>query len=177
MRDPDRVAMIVDERQITFAELDHDANVVANALTRRGVARGDFVAVVTRNRIEHVHLYYATARLGAILAPINFWFRDDEIRWTVEQIRPKVLVLGGEWDQLLEARDALPAAHIVVLDTEETQAPDAETWTSLLADPDASPPGVEVGERDVHILFWTSGTTGASKGVLKSQRGHTLNTY
>lgn len=177
-RDPDRVAVIVDERETTFAELDRDANVVANALLRRGVGHGDFVAVVTRNRLEHVLLYYATARLGAILAPINFWFRDDEIRWTLEQLRPRVLVVAAEWGHLLQERAALSADHVVVLDTEATTAPDTEPWTSLLADPDASPPpGVEVGERDVHIVYWTSGTTGASKGVLKTQRGHTLNTY
>jgi fatty-acyl-CoA synthase len=148
---------------------------VANALRRRSVGHGDFVAVLTRNRLEHVLLYYATARLGAILAPINFWFRDDEIRWTLEQVHPRVFVLAAEWDELLGARDALDAAHVVVLDTEDTDAPETESWSSLLADPDASAPGGEVGERDVHILFWTSGTTGAAKGVLKTQRGHVLN--
>lgn len=176
VRDPDRVAAIFGERQVTFAELDREANVVANALRRRGVGHGDFVAVLTRNRLEHVLLYYATARLGAILSPINFWFRDDEIRWTLEQVQPEVFVLAAEWDGLLDARDALAAAHIVVLDTEDTESRDAEPWTSLVADPDATPPlGSDVNERDVHILFWTSGTTGAAKGVLKTQRGHTLN--
>jgi fatty-acyl-CoA synthase len=173
--DPDRVAAIFGERHVTFAELERDANVVANALRRRSVGHGDFVAVLTRNRLEHVLLYYATARLGAILAPINFWFRDDEIRWTLEQVHPRVFVLAAEWDELLGARDALDAAHVVVLDTEDTDAPETESWSSLLADPDASAPGGEVGERDVHILFWTSGTTGAAKGVLKTQRGHVLN--
>jgi fatty-acyl-CoA synthase len=174
-RDPDRVVLIFGDRHVTFAELDHEANVVANALRRRGVGHGDFVAIVTRNRVEHVFLYYATARLGAILAPINFWFRDEEIRWTLEQFRPRVLVLAAEWERLLGARDALPVGHVVVLDAEATDVRDAEPWASFLADPDSAAPGVEVGERDVHILFWTSGTTGASKGVLKTQRGHALN--
>jgi fatty-acyl-CoA synthase len=177
VRDPHRAALIYQDREITFAELDDAANVVANALSLRGVRHGDFVAVCTHNRLEHAELYYATARLGAILAPLNFWLRDDEIRWTVEQIRPKVLVLGAEWQHMLEPRDALAAERIVVLDTEAADAPRTESWTSLLSDADASPSTVEVSERDVHILFWTSGTTGASKGVLKTQRCHTLNTY
>jgi fatty-acyl-CoA synthase len=176
-RDPDRTALVYQDREITFAELDQAANVVANALRRRGVRHGDFVAVCTRNRVEHVQLYYATARLGAILAPLNFWLRDDEIRWTVEQIHPKILVLGDEWQHLLGARDALAAQRIIVLDCEVTDAPRTEPWTALVADADAAPPTVEVDEREVHILFWTSGTTGASKGVLKTQRGHTLNAF
>jgi fatty-acyl-CoA synthase len=174
-RDPDRVAVIFGERHVTFAELDHDADVVANALRGRGIGRGDRVAVVARNRLEHVLLYYATARLGAVLAPINTWFRDDEIRWTLERLSPKLLVAAAEWGPLLADRDALQVQQVVVLDAEDAPIDGTDPWSALVADPDATPFDAEIDERDVHIIFWTSGTTGASKGVLKTQRGHTLN--
>jgi fatty-acyl-CoA synthase len=175
-RDPDKTAIIHDAGSITFGELDRAANVAANALRARDVGRGDFVSVVSRNRIEHVMLYYAVARLGAILSPINFWFRTSEIRWTLDQARPKVLVLAAEWFEVLD--DPLPGVQAVLLDAPAGDLPaSAERWEAFVADDDATPPDVDVDERDVHIIFYTSGTTGAPKGVLKTQRGHTLNSF
>ncbi len=49
-------------------------------------------------------VYYAVARLGAILSPINFWFRTAEIRWTLDPAKPKVFVLSAEWLDMLDER-------------------------------------------------------------------------
>ena len=68
---PDRLAAVVGERSLTFAELDRGANRMARAVAALGVARGDRVVVWCGTHLEVMPLFVALAKLGAVFAPIN----------------------------------------------------------------------------------------------------------
>jgi fatty-acyl-CoA synthase len=80
-----KTALIFGDRAWTYAELNAYANRIANALLTRGVKKGDRVAALGRNSDTYVAIYFALAKFGAIMVPVNFWYRADEIRYTLEQ--------------------------------------------------------------------------------------------
>ena len=69
---PDRDAIIFDDKHITFGELAERVNRLANGMADLGLEAGDRVGVMQVNCNEHIETYFATAKLDAILVPINF---------------------------------------------------------------------------------------------------------
>ncbi|WP_308286224.1 AMP-binding protein [Actinomycetospora soli] len=92
----------------TFAELDADANRVANALVERGVARNDRVAIFSHNSYAFVVAYFALARIGAISVPVNFNFTAPEVRYVLEDSGARAVIVE---DALV---DTLGAARVAI---------------------------------------------------------------
>jgi fatty-acyl-CoA synthase len=82
------VAFIVDDRRVTYSQLQELIEQTTAALHARGVRYGDRVAVLGKNSLEYVQLYFATAAMGAILVPMNFWHRAAEHEFTISDAEP-----------------------------------------------------------------------------------------
>src|SRR5690606_36127303 len=80
-RYPDKLAVVCGERRFTYAEFDAAVNRTANALAARGVAKGDRLALLSRNCWEYAVIAFATARLGVVLVPVNFMLGPSEIAY------------------------------------------------------------------------------------------------
>jgi fatty-acyl-CoA synthase len=171
-RDPDGVGLIFEDEVLTWTDLERATNRVSNALLAAGIGRGDFVSLLSRNRTEHVLLYLATARIGAVFSPVNFWLREAELEWLLAEVRPKLIVCEPEWFDVVGRFTAAQPTPVLGLD----QPHDGfVSWSEALESASTEAPDVKVDENDPHIVFYTSGTTGKPKGVLKSQRTHVLN--
>ncbi|HEY6624299.1 MAG TPA: class I adenylate-forming enzyme family protein [Acidimicrobiales bacterium] len=148
-RTPGVPAVVADGRQLTFAEVAAGAEHLASVLAVRGVGRGDRVAWWGYNTVDAVPLFFALAHLGAVLIPVNPNFEEHETR------------------PLFELADA---ALVVTDDRHHGDV----TIGHLLATPAPQPwprGGLwPVDEDDPHVIFFTSGTAGQSKGVVLSQR-------
>jgi fatty-acyl-CoA synthase len=149
---PHAVAATLGEQAITFADLDGAANRTAHGLAGLGVARGDIVAWWTGPSLRSFEAMVATARLGAVLAPLNPALSPAEVAAVVEYLAPRLVV--SDDDRAGTARD--------------TGAPFALDAT--VQGSSDNPPGVDVDERDAHVVYLTSGSTGRPKGVVVSQR-------
>src|ERR1700680_2377935 len=77
-------------RDFTFAQLDAMANGVARALAKRGVQRGDRIALLSANRAEYVAAYYGIMRAGFVAVPVNFKFPRDIIRFIIRDAGAKL---------------------------------------------------------------------------------------
>ncbi len=169
------------EREVhTYGSLNRMVNRLAHALSERGVGRGDVVAIMSRNSPDYVAAYYATIKLGAALTGINFTFTAREITYQVGHCNPKVIVVESVFvDRFVPIAEQLAGVeHFMVSDVVSDAGPEGWARISTLVgeDRDASEPEVEVGENDLAIIQYTSGTEAYPKGVMIPHRNYLIST-
>lgn len=149
---PDAPALIEGDRRLTYARIITAANRIAADLVARGVGRGDRVAVLSENCLEYALTQLACAKLGAMVACLNWRLVAPELAWCIDLVEPRLLLVSDRHRDL--ARAACPALEPVDL---RSLGRDGET--------------VEQAEpEDGFIIIYTSGTTGRPKAAVISQR-------
>lgn len=171
---PKREALVSGPRRYNFQEILRLAGRCATGLARHGLAKGDRVALIMPNWTEFIITYFAAARLGAILVPLNVRYRRHELEFMLRDSGAKIVVACasfGSFDYielLKEFQPNLPElAHIVVVGQAQG-GPGLISWESLLneAAQTALPPLSLDPKEDLFIILYTSGTTGQPKGVM-----------
>ena len=170
---PDRPALVLDDRSITYAELADRSNRLANSLASHGVGAGDRICIIDINTPMHFETYFAAARLDAIYAPLNFRGRGDEIGYPLRNAAPKAVIAGERYVSLIDGlrRDA---ESVALFAAEGGAQPGWRAFEELVADgepeetafPEASPDATAV-------LLFTAGTTGRPKAVMLSHSSFT----
>ncbi len=150
LRVPQRPALVVGQRRLSFRELDAEVAAWAGRLHARGVGPGSRVALLAWNGLAPVALLFAAARLGAALAPLNARLARAELEALVQRLRPQALLV----EEALADR-----------------LPDAEKLEPLARELSSPPPGGETLSLDADwAVLFTSGTTGQPKGARLSVR-------
>ena len=172
-RDPGlngKTAIIFGNRALTYGELNEKSNRVANGLLERGVRKGDRIGVLSRNSDAYVAVYFALAKLGAIMVPVNFWYRSREIRYTLRQSAARGLIYQNRFADVVAGVGDLHGLEwtLTVGDSHGNRLED------VAAGSPSGEPGVELDENDPHIILYTSGTTGFPKGAVFSHKSHYL---
>jgi long-chain acyl-CoA synthetase len=163
-RHPDAAALVVDERTITFAELDARSSQAAQAFRAAGVGFGDRVAYIEKNGAEFFDVVCGLAKLGAVGVPVNWRLAPPEMLHIIEDAQARIVVVGSEFFGHLEAvEDRLTSVDAIVTIGVHDRWLAFEDW--LAGHPDEDP-GVTTGSDDVALLMYTSGTTGLPKGVM-----------
>lgn len=162
--DGGRPALIAGDRRLTFAELDSEACRAANFLRDHGIGPGDRVAVLLRNGVDYVALYYAAAKLGAILCGINWRLAAPEVEFILGDGEPKLLIHDAEFAPTIEAlrRRGFPVYN--------AGAEDRGSYRALLLAASDSCPADAADPDAALILVYTSGTTGRPKGAVLTHR-------
>jgi acyl-CoA synthetase (AMP-forming)/AMP-acid ligase II len=126
-----------------------------------GVGRGDRVGVISTNSVEYLQAMFAAALVGAVCVPMNYRANPNEIAHLLADSGVKVLLVGSRYAEMARAYAPATVEHVVVLDTGG-----ADGWRERSAAAEEFGEIVEVDERDVAILLYTSGTTSMPKGVM-----------
>jgi long-chain acyl-CoA synthetase len=87
---PQRVALVLGDTRLTYAEVDDAANQVANLLVSRGIRRGDKVALSCPNLPFFPIVYYGILKAGAVVVPLNVLFKPREIAYHLGGREPGV---------------------------------------------------------------------------------------
>ena len=172
----EKTALIFGERRWTYSALNCQVNRIANALVGRGIGMGDRIAVLGRNSDTYVAVYFALAKLGAIMVPVNFWYRAEEIRYTLDQSGSRWILVEERFLPVAEeAITQLPEPVELIRYGGESVTSLAEvSLESLLAVASDAEPDVTLSPENPHIILYTSGTTGFPKGATFSHRAHFL---
>lgn len=164
---PDRCAIIFGKERWTYAEYESIVNRFVGAFASIGIGRDDRVAVFHTNCPEHLFSLFASAKLGAIYSPLNCRLKGKELSHVLTDCEPKIVLVGKRYAEQVTAitRDIETTKLTLVIDALPGE-PGA--LHDFLAGADASAPATDVPEDATALLMYTSGTTGAHKGVMHS---------
>ncbi len=162
--DPDKTAIIDlgtgDERRFSYRDFEAQANAVARALTARGLARGDRVAILSANRFEYLTTVDGIMRAGFVAVPVNFKFPPATIDYIVHDSGAKLVFC--DTPRLDNAPKDLPRIGF--------DGGGDGAFASFL-DPGPFSP-VTPASREPALFLYTSGSTGRPKGVVLSHQSH-----
>lgn len=166
---PRRDAVIFEGTTWSYAEVHQRALRLCGALVSLGVQKGDRVAFWAANRAEFVEFLFGVPALGAIAAPLDHWWTWKDAHVAIQQIRPKVLIAGGPQVAMIAGHhDALAAAGVAcVLSLDEESAEQGiDAYSLHLARATVLQAPTPVVPADPAVIFFTSGSTGRSKGAV-----------
>ncbi|MGZ8522632.1 MAG: class I adenylate-forming enzyme family protein [Candidatus Binatia bacterium] len=152
-------------RQTTYGELNGRVNRLANGLLAIGVKRGDGVALSVGNRIEHLEIVFATAKIGALAIPLDVKWKALELASVIAALEPRFILQEDCVGEFAKAKELKDLSSIKAI----SLSPDL-SYGGLLDGQSADEPEVEVSEEDPFAVLLTSGTTGFPKGCLATQR-------
>lgn len=166
---PDQRAIAIDGGEgLTYGELRNLELRYATSLQRAGVGCGDRVALIMRNSLDYIALYFAIARLGAISVRVNFRLTGPEIAFILNDSGAKVVIFDEDLaDSVASARGGLDLANYVARPNSSGAGDKIPSWAVSL-------PSFMGTETDGHFpqfdssfpatILYTSGTTGMPKG-------------
>lgn len=166
---PDHVFCRDGDRQITCADLDAAVNRAANGLAALGVSRGDRVAMMLGHHIDHVVVFFAIMKLRAVIVPVNVALKGPSLAYQLSHSGPVLVIADGSFEEALHEVLA-EAGNPRVLWRGAAAETDGPDLAAVLATPDAGRRDTGAADDDVRIILYTSGTTGAPKGVLMTDR-------
>lgn len=170
---PTQNAIVDGEKRVSYGELATRVEALAAFLRTRGVEIGTRVACLEVNSQAHLEAYFACARLGAILCPLNFRLAAHELAFIVADSDARVLLVGPSLAE--RARELLRASdrfdEVVWLGEKPSDlrgVGDRDVFTP--ANFASTVPAVDVPPDHIAQLYYTSGTTGRPKGVMLTHR-------
>lgn len=174
---PNNIAIIFEDEPVTFKELNERVNKTAHFLQSTGLQKGDRVAVYLQNCLEFVYLYFAIAKLGLIIVPLNLRLVGRELEYQLNNSGARMLVFHAKFiDNVEKIKDTIQVDKdkYVWLAGRENEAPVCPEWAIRFHDHYPAFPDTEPILRG-HIflddplgIIYTSGVTGAPKGAVVS---------
>jgi crotonobetaine/carnitine-CoA ligase len=170
-RVPDHTYLMMDDRRLSFGQVNAMANSYAAGLGKLGVQRGDRVSLLMDNSLELAVVALAANKIGATWIPTNTTYKGEWLRGTLADADAALLIVDDSLaSRVLDLDGDLPVRRAVVLGRTHDATERGVEWLPFgeLDTGSTAEPTVEVSPRDISAVMWTSGTTGKSKGVMQS---------
>jgi len=175
----EREFLVYEDERVTFEQHWQRAARFAHLLRERyGVRKGERVAIAMRNFPEWPVAFFGAAAAGAVVVPLNAWWKGDELAFALQDSTTSVLVVDDERAERLGAerletlrRGSL--RHVLQVRPEGPLLEGVEPWPAFADSAPASLPDVDLAPEDDATIFYTSGTTGRPKGAVGTHRNST----
>jgi acyl-CoA synthetase (AMP-forming)/AMP-acid ligase II len=162
---PQKPAIIFEDRELTWGAFDKRIHRVANYLIQEGLAKGDRVAVLAQNCLEYPEILFGSLKAGAIIVPISTMLKRDTVLLELKDSRPKAIFAGrafldfAERYESVHCRVALGGGGNGWIPYDDIHLKESEGETEIVIGPD-----------DFYNIVYSSGTTGAPKGIVHSHQ-------
>src|ERR1041384_956976 len=171
---PEREAVVDGDLRLTYAEFFERCDRWSVALRSLGVKQGDRVAYIAPNTHAMLESFYAVPQIGAVLVPINYRLIADDFAYLIGHSGARVVCVDSDYQEAVDSiRERIPGVErFVALEGAR------EGWLEYEAILGGADPGfrpVEIAERDLVSINYTSGTTSRPKGVMITHRNAALN--
>lgn len=160
---PDKVAVISKDVEITFSELWSRCSKLVGALKGLGLEPGDRVAILAGNTHQYIETYLGVPAGGFVVVPLNTRHADQELLYALHDSATKVLLTDRDPGSMADIVDKVISLP--------------EEYEEFIGQAEEAPLGEGVDDATLAGLFYTGGTTGASKGVMLSHRNLIANTF
>jgi fatty-acyl-CoA synthase len=162
-----------DSRRGTFAQVAERAARLAGALKRLGIQSGDRVGTLSWNHQEHLEAYFAIPCMGAVLHTLNLRLDPEQLAYVINHAEDRVILVDASLVPLLaKIRSKLTTVErfILVGEADASALGEVLSYEDLLAAEPPEYPWPDLGEKTAAAMCYTTGTTGAPKGVVYSHR-------
>ena len=171
----DKTALIFNDRQFSFDEIDKLSNRLGNSLKGLGIGKGDRVSIYSQNSWEWIVSYYGILKIGAVVNPVNVMLTPEEVLFVVNDCGASVLITSPDKAENMISimADAETLKHLVVYG--DTAPSPAIAFNEFLHKGSEVLELETVDPMDISTVGYTSGTTGHPKGAMLTHRGVMLN--
>jgi long-chain acyl-CoA synthetase len=168
-RFPERIAVTDGNRRVTYTEIERDANRFANYLVSRGLKPGEKISTICNNSIEFVKALFGIHRAGLVWVPINTMLGPSDMDYIIGHAEVRFALIDDNLHAQAERRAALQFRGIglIAIDlTGTAAAAGLESFNDLLRGQSEIEPEIEIDDRDLAMIIYTSGTTSRPKGAM-----------
>ena len=163
----DRVALVFEDGELSFAEVNHQANQLAHALSFVGANHRSRVALLVNNSLISVPLDFGCVKAGVNRVPLNARLSLEEHVRMVTEAECGILIFSADLaERAAELVEKLPSLSAYGLGV---SLPDSADLAAIAADQDGTPPQIKAAPDDIILTLYTSGTTGVLKAAQHTQ--------
>lgn len=163
-RFPNKIAMITEEGNITFRQLEETSNRIAHILIRLGVKIGERIAIVEKTSSLCIEAAFGVIKSGATLVGINNLLGSTEMEKILRNCDPVILIFGKEYEELIRGfRERLKGIrHYYCIGDSDWALNLNQEIESAAVDV----PIIDISEEEIFTIIYTAGTTGDPKGAM-----------
>ena len=166
---PSHLAVVFEDQRLTWLEFNKQINRLANALVNLGIQKGDKVTTILPNCLELLEIYWALAKIGAVVVPASTLLLEPAMKTLLQDSDSVSLITNSEFVEKIDAiKSELPAIaedRYILIDG-SNHAGYLDYHELKTASGDQEPGGIVVQPDDVFNIMYSSGTTGLPKGIV-----------
>jgi len=170
LRHPDREAYKFDKISLTFAELDRKTTQLANVLLKKNVKQGDKVAIYLPRSIESVIAVYGILKAGAVFVPVDPFAPASRVQFLLQDCAIELLITSKSQTKKLKNLLSKGIQLSTVVGSEVDSKVDCVTWGTVYQSGLSSALFPEINADDLAYIMYTSGSTGAPKGIMHTHQ-------
>jgi acyl-CoA synthetase (AMP-forming)/AMP-acid ligase II len=166
---PDHLAVVFEDQRLTWLEFNKQINCLANALVNLGIQKGNKVATILPNCLELLEIYWAIAKIGAVVVPASTLLLEQAMKTLLQDSDSVSLITNSQFVEKIDSiRSELPAIaedrYILTDGSNHTGYLDYHALKS--ESDDQEPEGIVINPDDLFNIMYSSGTTGLPKGIV-----------